>query len=508
MKINIAECTEKFNSVHRRKVGVLISTTIQDDLLEEEWKTRLEEIEETSNFEDSKGYNQYSKQIIKLFDDLCTSIMAPGVDRLIRWMTQDLGLKDASRLKHNFVNSFSGLSEYIEIILSSVLNLPVKEQSIFKGVCEHIEAKLKILCEELISIKDNFEESARPLLEEISLILQQYSSIVELKFTNISQFFENEKDDYYTPYIELMVKNSQARLCFIEESNDEFQISDLLHRLIKDIRGSIDLLDRSMVSNYEEDFLRLLFVRKKSVVFKEDDSFKTCLEEFLENKWNKILLQYRNIAQHITSSESLLKLTNDRKNFILFPQINKAIDSYFELKDPLEFHGFDPKSRDIENRLEALDSSINYMRKQCINVMKSIKSEFRKHHESYRNNLKTLENLARNFNSEDLTHKIKDLKEQLDGLNRIIGGISDDINLIHYVASDIEEHLVTYTLIQTLFEEALQMTGLGEHLNWLDAKMGEEKTKELQVEDLCDLNFIQELLNRKLIKVTIEKQYQ
>lgn len=508
MKINITEYTNKFNSVYRHKAGVLISTTIQVDLLEEAWKTRLEEIEGASNFEDIRGYNLYSNLIIKLFGDLCTSIMAPGVDRLISWMAQDLQPKDAAKLKNNFVKSFSALSDDIAIILDSLPKLPDKNNSIFQRHCEQIESKLKTQCKQLIAESDSFETIAKPVLEEIGLVLREYSSIKELKFSNINQFSKTETDDYYKPFIELIVNKAQSKLHVANLDDEEHQIIDSLHDLINDIKDSISLLYSSKVSEYEEVFLKQLFIHKKGDIFKEEDTFTSYLEEFLTNKWAKIVRKYRNIAQHINSPEEIKKLSDDRKSFSLYYKINKAIDYYQLLKDPSEFQALNAKSNEIEDKIESLDSSIRDMKNQNSALMQSIKKVYKQHHTSYQVNLQTLENLAGSCDSKDLAPKIEMLKEHLEGLSCIINGIVEETNLVDYVSNNIEDDLNNYTNIQTLFDEALKLTGLGEQLNWLEQKMGEEKEKELQVEDLSGLELIKDLLSRKLIKLTIKKQFQ
>jgi hypothetical protein len=85
--------------------------------------------------------------------------------------------------------------------------------------------------------------------------------------------------------------------------------------------------------------------------------------------------------------------------------------------------------------------------------------------------------------------------------------LENSTDLISYLNEDFLIDLNTNNDITALFRNALNESGMSEHLNWLESKLNGADNGTLSSQDFGNSALIKELLDKGLIKIEIQKTF-
>lgn len=463
------------------------------------------------NIRDEPTYNKYKSQLNQLIENTIEQITAPNVEDFIVWVneiTKNINQKGAGKLKDYLVKNYTDeINNKLEVIneKNGCLNI---EKSLFQKLLNHTRSALSKTIVEIIDKPEELANNISGFLDLLSKRLTGLSEIKELYITEKSQLYlewQFQPDiDGYDEIISLLLEINQS-LKPINESESSSILSRVQKR-ISDIKSCFHILSKTGIKENTDPILKKIFFNFKEDMIRYDGTgIKSNLEDFLDKNWMEIEQNYLSIKSFF--DERIVFVNNPEWDQFINGSIKPIILEYNEiLKDPLPSTLITYKSKGISDVLSKKGKKIiDFMSK--IDILKAnVIQEFSDLISEYRGkNIPLLENLGKTNSNLNLT--IKEIEEQLEGLENGKNDIGIEPNFLNYLKEKFTYDLASYNEITVLFKKALQESGKTKHLAWLESKLNGAENGELSEEDFCNPDLIKDLLSIDLIKISIKKQF-
>ena len=139
------------------------------------------------------------------------------------------------------------------------------------------------------------------------------------------------------------------------------------------------------------------------------------------------------------------------------------------------------------------------MRNNILTVFKNTISEYES------KNLTLLDSLS--ISKPSISTIRNKIKESLEGLKNGIMSLEGSTDLISYLSEDFLIDLNTNNDITALFRNALNESGMSNHLTWLELKLNGADNGTISSQDFGNPVLIKELLDKGLVKIEIQKTF-
>ena len=512
--IDISAYNEKLEMALQQKGNPSYKTKIEDELSKTEWQEMLFGIEITlSNIKDEKDFLEYQKSLIKLFNDLYEVITAPGVDNFIGWVneiTNDKNITNAKKLRNYLVERYSetSISESIEIIISSRHVLEI-ENSIFANLLSEVSKEIKKETINLLNDPKQFENTIDGYFDLVKSTLDGLRAIKELYFTKPNELFSIEQIDnnidFYLDIISLVIEKNQ-RVKPINDADNNFGLIDKFKNRISDINKCIVLLNNTKIANSQDTTFQKLFLKFTEDMIKYDGGVENNLVDFIDNKWIELETKYITISNFFKNEQSI----RDDSKWDSYPnkdELQSIILQYNSLiKENILDTILTKSILGIQQSLTSKSKAINDFENYSATVRNNILFLFKSSLSEYESkNLALLDSLA--ISKPSINSICIEIKESLDGLKNGIKSLENTTDLISYLNEDFLIDLNTNNDITSLFRNALNESGMSEHLNWLESKLNGADNGTVSSQDFGNSALIKELLDKGLIKIEIQKTF-
>ena len=460
---------------------------------------------------DERSYAKYIEFLKSLVENTVEQIMAPTVDdfiNLINRFSSNNGETEKLRkyLVDNYAESNIGVS--IDSILNHQNALEI-ENSIFSFLIKAIEKDLKSKCDIFLNKSSEYSNNIDSFLDEMGNALVGISDLNELQYTAVNQLFSKEQVDsnidFYLDIINLVIEKNQS-LKPLDESEKQLGLLDKIKRRISDIKKCIVLLDGSNIAKKKDSTYQNIFLKFTEDMVKYEEGVDNNLGEFIDNKWSELETKYNTIKEFFENKTTISYDSN--------------LDSY-------------PNKEDLQSIILQYNSLIKdnildtILKKSVIGIQQSITSkskaitDFESYTVTVRNNILTVfKNTIYEYESKNLTlldslsiskpsiSTIRNkIKESLEGLKNGIKSLEGSTDLISYLSEDFLIDLNTNNDITALFRNALNESGMSNHLTWLELKLNGADNGTISSQDFGNPVLIKELLDKGLVKIEIQKTF-
>jgi len=226
------------------------------------------------------------------------------------------------------------------------------------------------------------------------------------------------------------------------------------------------------------------------------------LNEFLEQKWNDIILQYDTIKSFFDTIKEIPE-ENNWKSFKTKDEIAVVVLKYNSIKkdNPLNSLKKQKSILSIQQTLTKKFNDISDYNKDATKAKQAILDVFNNTIKEYSEKLELIEKL--DSDKLLLYNKIK-----VDGVEALKNGVEAFKNkeIINYLIEDFASDLNTYNNLKSWFDEVLQKSGLSQEYEWLNTRLNDLKSGDISVNEF-DENIIKVLLSEGLIELTITKTF-
>lgn len=460
---------------------------------------------------DERSYTKYIEFLKSLVENTVEQIMAPTVDdfiNLINRFSSNNGETEKLRkyLVDNYAESNIGVS--IDSILNHQNALEI-ENSIFSFLIKAIEKDLKSKCDIFLNKSSEYSNNIDSFLDEMGNALVGISDLNELQYTAVNQLFSKEQVDsnidFYLDIINLVIEKNQS-LKPLDESEKQLGLLDKIKRRISDIKKCIVLLDGSNIAKKKDSTYQNIFLKFTEDMVKYEEGVDNNLGEFIDNKWSELETKYNTIKEFFENKTTISYDSN--------------LDSY-------------PNKEDLQSIILQYNSLIKdnildtILKKSVLGIQQSITSkskaitDFESYTVTVRNNILTVfKNTIYEYESKNLTlldslsiskpsiSTIRNkIKESLEGLKNGIKSLEGSTDLISYLSEDFLIDLNTNNDITALFRNALNESGMSNHLTWLELKLNGADNGTISSQDFGNPVLIKELLDKGLVKIEIQKTF-
>jgi len=460
---------------------------------------------------DEKSYLKYIAFLKSLVENTVEQIMAPTVDDFINFINRlSTNQKETEKLRKFLVDNYaeSKLGISIDSILNQQNALEI-ENSIFGLLIKAIEKDLKAKCDIFLNKASEYSNNIDSFLEEMENTLIGISELKELQYTDATQLFTKEqienKIDFYYDIINLVIEKNQS-LKPIDESDKNSEALEKIKRRINGINKCIALLDKSNIINSNNSAFQNLFLKFTEDMVKYEGGLDNNLEEFIDNKWIEQESKYNTINEFFKNKQTI--------------SYDSKWDSYPN-KDDLQSIILQYNSQIKENILDTILKKSVLSIQQSLTVKSKAINDFERYSASVKDNiLLVFKNTLSEYESKNLAlldslavskPSIKtirtEIKESLEGLKNGINLLEKSTDLISYLSEDFQIDLNTNNDITSLFRRALEESDMSKHLDWLELKCNGSTNGVIGTQDLNELSLIKDLLEKRLIKIEIQKTF-
>lgn len=511
--IDISAYNEKLEIALQQKSNSSYKIKIGDELSKPEWQQQLFEIERVfSNIKDEQDFQKYQKSLVKLFNDLYEVITAPGVDDFISWIneiTTEKNNTNAKKLRDFLVERYSesSISESIESVNSNKFVLEI-ENSIFNSLLSDLAKELKKETTSLLSDPNQFENNIDDYFETVTSILVGLIDIKELNHNQIDQLFtvlqKTNNIVFYDNLIKAIIDKGQSLKPQNDIEKSQSIISKVNNRIIE-IKNGISILYNSQIASSPDELLKIIFLKLDKEV-KYDKGISNALNQFIDETWAEIEGQYIKIRDFFKQPINIV-YNSHWNTFAKKGGIISIVDEYNKIANENVLTSIKNKSTDEAlKQLKAKAKAID----KYFEVEKSLKLEIELEFNVIINEFEAtskqqlLQNLS--VNNQELANKKQEIESNIEGLK---GGIVKlkAKNVISFLKDDFTYVLNNLNDIRSGFETFLQKSGMSDHLNWLESKCDGSTNGSVTAQDLNTPKLLQELLEKGLIKIEIEKTF-
>ncbi len=455
---------------------------------------------------DEDSYQKYINFLKKAIESTIEQISAPTVDDFIVWVDSITGDdKKSGKFRDFLIKNYSDrISSYIDSILSTK-NVLDKENLLFASLIAEIRKIIKKDCNAFLDKPAEFENKIDGFMEELNKNLEGLNSIDELNYTKTEDLYSDEQKknniDFYKDIIRKFVKVNQ-KLDAISDSDKSDDIVTKTKNRIIDIKKCINILDKTEIANNTDDTVKELFLLFSDDMVKFEKGISQNLNEFLEQKWNDIILQYDTIKSFFDTIKEIPE-ENNWKSFKTKDEIAVVVLKYNSIKkdNPLNSLKKQKSILSIQQTLTKKFNDISDYNKDATKAKQAILDVFNNTIKEYSEKLELIEKL--DSDKLLLYNKIK-----VDGVEALKNGVEAFKNkeIINYLIEDFASDLNTYNNLKSWFDEVLQKSGLSQEYEWLNTRLNDLKSGDISVNEF-DENIIKVLLSEGLIELTITKTF-
>ncbi len=512
--IEISEYSKKLEIAKEQKNNPTYSKRIDKELAKPEWQKQLFELEKNiSNVKDEKDFQKYQNTLTKLFDDIYEVITAPGVDDFIGWMNEITNNKNdtnAKALRNYIVDHYSenNISNSIEVISGSKQVLEI-ENSIFANLLSEVSKELKKETTNLLNDPKQFENNIDDYFKNITSTLEGLIKIDLLTFTSFEQLYSEEqkakKIDFYEIIIKAIFEKGQSLKPQNEIEKTQVIITKVQTR-IYEIKKGISILYDSKIASSDDETLKNIFLKLDKEV-KYDKGISNSLYQFIDETWAKIEGYYLLIKEFFAQTSNINYETN-WDTFSKKGAIISIVDDYKKIaKDDILINILSKSVDEIILKLEIKAKAIKKYHEQEIDLKKEIEMEFNGIISELKapSKKQLLDNLS--TNNPELSKIKNDIESNIEGLKGGITKLKESKNIILFIKDDFTYVLNNLNDTRSGFELFLQKSGMSKHLDWLESKCNGSANGVIAAQDFNDPTLIKELLDKGLIKITIEKTF-
>lgn len=518
MDVNIYN--DKLETALQQKQNDNYKSAINNELRKENWHNRKFELEKSlGEIKTAVDFENYQKELVKMFDDLYEVITAPGVDDFIGWIndiTENKNESNSKILRGFLVKHFSEteISKAIESINinKNCLNFDSNEKLLFYDLLIEIKKLLKIICNDFLNNHTEFENNIETFIKPLNQILVDFNLTEELKFMDQKEFYSAEqisnKVEWYDEIVKQVIEINQS-LKPINESEENIGRDPIkkTKKRIDDIKACIEILNKTGISNIPDESLKKIFLKFTGEMIKFDGGVKNNLEDFIENKWDNIKSNYNSIKIFFNPTKNIHYKT-EWDSYTKNEEVIKLISDYNNIitENPLLKIEAIKNTSDIRKTLNDKVKTINELNRTGENIKLNIINFYEETIKEYKDkNLPFLENLC--VNNPSLKSNIKEIQIRIEELNNGKEQLKNDTDLLSYLFDSFTYDLNSYTDLSDLFKKALQVSGKGDHLELLDKILNGTDKGYLNESDFEKSSLIKELLTDGLIKIKIEKHF-
>lgn len=456
---------------------------------------------------DETSYQKYVDFLKDAINTTIEQITAPTVDDFIAWIEQIVGNsknEDCNKLRKFLIKNYSDkISESIDSILSSKDVLD-KENILFASLLAEARKAVKKDCNAFLEKPSEFSNAIDGFLaNQIDNNLSALNKIPELAYVNKEELYteaqKNNNIGYYDEIIEKFIKVNQ-KFDLISESEKSDSIVTKAKNRIADIKKCIVKLDKTNIALSTDETVKEMFLSFKDDMVKFEKGISQYLDEFLEQKWNDIILHYDTIKLFFDNIKDISE-EDSWKSFKAKDEIAVVILKYNSIKKDNPLTSLKSKSiLSIQQTLTKKYNEISDYETEANKTKQAILDAFNNTVKEYSDKLELIEKLDTN---KTFYNQIKN-----DGIEALKNGCEAFKNqdVIEYLTQDFSSDLNTYNNIKSWFNEVLQKSGLSSQIDWLEKLLNTEDSGLISDNEF-NTEVLKELLSNKLITLTITKTF-